>query len=161
MPFLEGEFALRLACDVTDADALSERDIRSMVDAVAPAIELVNTRFDNALGASGFSTVADNSAASAMVLGEAIEPPSDLSVLAVTMSADGEELASGTGAAVLGDPYRSLLWVLGHEVSRGREVKAGTWAITGTCTGLVPCPPGETVTASFDVLGDVQVTVAA
>jgi 2-keto-4-pentenoate hydratase len=160
VPFLECEFALRIGSTVSRPESLHEVSVRSLVDAAAPAIELVNTRYDNALGASGFSTVADNSAATAIVLGAPVDPPGDLASLAVTLRSASGELASGMGAAVLGDPYRSLAWVLRHELGRGRVVEPGTWVITGTCTGLVPCPLDEPVTAVFDLLGDVEVTVA-
>lgn len=156
VPHLECEFALRVGVDIEDASTLADLDVvRGLVDAVAPAIELVETRFDNPLGASGPSTVADNSAASRLVLGDPASPVPDLVSATAVLSAAGAELASGTGAAVLGDPYRSLQWSLGHEVSRGRSVPAGTWVITGTCTGLTPCPFDVDVAATFAGIGDV------
>jgi 2-keto-4-pentenoate hydratase len=159
-PLLESEFALRVGTDIAaDADPASIVG-RDLVDAVAPAIELVGTRFDAPMGGSGFSKIADNSAAAAVVLGSpASSLPDDLAAIGVTLRCGGEVLAQGNGAAVLGDPYRSFAWSLRHELSRGRSVPAGTWVITGTCTGLVPCPPGAAVTAAFDGLGEVEVTV--
>ena len=159
-PLLESEFALRVGTDIpADADPAAIIG-RELADAVAPAIELVGTRFDEPLGGSGFSKVADNSAAAAVVLGSAAgAPPADLASVAVALRCGDELLAEGNGGAVLGDPYLSFEWSLRHELSRGRGIAAGTWVITGTCTGLVPCPAGVLVTADFAGLGQVEVTV--
>ncbi len=156
-PLLECEVAFRLGVDVESAPV---EPVGHLVDAVAGAIEVVDTRFDPQFGASGWSTVADNSAAAALVLGEPVDPsevaPTEVSVI---LHAAGTELARGRGDAVLGDPYRSLAWVLSHEVGRGRHVPAGTWVITGTCSGLTDCPVGQAVTARFDQLGDVTLVL--
>ncbi len=163
-PYVECEFAMRLGRTIGVDDDVSEMaEVAEAVDAIAPAIELVDNRFDEFFGISGHSIVADNSAASAVVIGDAVSPDlvPDLAAVGVTLACADEELASGTGAAVLGDPYRALRWVLGHERRRGRSVRAGTWVITGTCTGLVPFPDGGAVTAHFDEpFGELVVTVA-
>ena len=157
-PLLEGEFAVRLAADVGDLAQL-DVDPRTLADAVAPSVELISSRYDSVLGGSGPSTVADNVANGGLVLGDAVDAPDDLASLTVTLAADGEEVATGTGAAVLGDPYQGFLWALRHEVSRGRAVPAGTWVTTGTCTGISPFPIGAEVTATYDALGTLSFTV--
>ncbi|MEM7286685.1 MAG: hypothetical protein AAF480_10075 [Actinomycetota bacterium] len=157
-PLLEGEFALRLSVDVEDVAQL-DADPRSLADAVAPSVELISSRFDGVLGASGPSTVADNVANGGLVLGPPVEPPADLASLNVTLTAGGDEIAAGTGAAVLGDPYQAFVFALRHELARGRGVAAGTWVTTGTCTGISPCPVGIEVTASYDMLVTMAFTV--
>ncbi len=157
-PLLECEVAFRLGVDVEPGGELG--GVHGLVDAVAGAIELVDTRYDHQFGVSGPSTVADNSGAAAMVLGAPVDPSHvEPAFVTVALATEGAELATGTGAAVLGDPYRALAWVLAHEARRGRAVPAGTWVITGTCTGLTPCPTGETVTARFDQLGEVALVL--
>lgn len=157
-PLLEGEFAIRLAVDLEDVTQL-DGDARSLADAVAPSVELISSRFDKVLGASGPSTVADNVANGGLVLADPVEPPTDLATLAVTLTSDTGEIASGTGAAVLGDPYQAFAFALRHELSRGRPVPAGTWVTTGTCTGISPCPIGAEVTAAYDTLGSFSFSV--
>mgnify|MGYP001812154645 CR=1 FL=1 len=161
-PMIECEFALRIGADVGVDDDVSElAEVHDVVDAVAPALELVDNRFVEFFGVSAESIMADNSAVSALVLGEPVSTADvdDLEELSVRLVCEGEELATGVGADVMGDPYRSLRWVLGHERRRGRGVAAGTWVITGTCTGLVPFPVGQRVEAHFAQLGSVAVTV--
>lgn len=159
VPIVESELALRLSQDVGPDDVVDTDDqVAAFVDAVAPAIELVDSRFDEVFGGSGPSLVADNAAASAIVVGAAVslDDVGDLAAVAVSLHVSDGELASGVGAAALGHPLRSLAWLLRHEQQAGRTVTAGTWVMTGTLTGLTPCPPGQVVTASFDGVGDVQ-----
>lgn len=163
-PLLESEFAFRIRHDVAPGHPISGLDaVGDLIDFVAPAIEVVDSRYNEMFGASGPSIVADNSAAAAVVLGPAVAVDSagELADCAVELRQGSDVLAHGSGAAVLGHPVKALEWVLGHESRRGRLVAAGTWVITGTCTGLVPAPLGQTVTAHFDGLGEVGLTLQA
>jgi 2-keto-4-pentenoate hydratase len=161
VPLLECEFAFRVANDVAPDDTVTGlAAIRELVDVVAPAVEVVDSRYDKIFAASGPSIVADNSAAAAVVLGEPVDVASagDLATCDVELTAGAERLAQGTGAAVLGNPLLALEWVVAHERSRERSIAGGTWVITGTCTGMTPCPVDQPVTARFEGLGDVSVT---
>lgn len=147
-PLLECEVAMRLGDD-------------GLVDAVAPALELVNARYLDTSKVSGASIIADNSAGCAAVLGTQIpvDNTADLDDLVMTLSNVEAEIASGTTQALLGGPQASVDWTLEHEASRGRNVEPGTWIITGTCTGLTPTTWGGTYTADFGMLGVVSFTL--
>lgn len=160
VPFLECEFAMRVAVDVVDAPDV-DADPRALADALAPAVELACSRYDPMLGASVPSLIADNGVNAALVLGEPVAPIGDLLAHPVVLRCGDEQLAAGTGAAVLGDPYRSFAWAIRHELARGRPVPAGTWVITGSCTGLTPCPLDREVTADFGSLGVVSLTLTS
>lgn len=148
-PLIECEFALRL-------------DAAGKVDAVAPALELVDTRYSSGFAPDTRSLLADNSGSAAVVIGAAvaIEEVGDLADYDVSLTIDGGQVATGTGAAVVGGPWQSVQWVIDHERSRGRDVAAGTWIITGTCTGLTPSAFGTKLTGDFGGLGQVSVTLA-
>lgn len=164
-PFLECEFGLRVGVDVAhdDPPPADAAAAWSLVDAVVPAVELVDSRFAQTFGASPLSLIADNAVAAAAVLGTpvAIDPasPPALADVSVSLLVDGVEAATGTGADVLGDPIRALLWVVGHEQRRGRSIAAGTVVITGTCTGLVPVTTAAGIVADFGPYGRVSLTV--
>ncbi len=148
-PLLECEIALRVGAD-------------NKVDAVAPAIELVDARFHDTSLVSGPSIVADNSAGCAAIIGTALDIDAvDLSDVAISLNDGESEIATGTAAALLDGPLGSAEWVLAHEASRGRAVAPGTWIITGTCTGLTPTEWGATYTADFGPLGSVGFTLGA
>ena len=143
-PLLECEIAMRL-------------DSSGRVDAVAPAIELVNARFADTGKVSGESIIADNSAGCAAILGApiSVDEAGDLDQITMALRDDNGEIASGSAKALLGGPHRSLDWAIAHEAERGRTIAAGTWVITGTCTGLTPTQWGAAYTADFGSLGSV------
>lgn len=170
-PLIECEFAMRLAVDFDpDHRFDSVADVVGMADAVAPAVELVDGRYDSQLGIDGPSVVADNSMATAAVIGLPVDvddgfDPRQLaatSVRLVARAADGAEevVSEGAGANVLGDPWRSFHWALGHFSERGRRVAAGTWVITGSCSGAPVAPLDRRLIASFGGLGEVAVTIS-
>jgi 2-keto-4-pentenoate hydratase len=160
-PRLESEFALHIGPGAATVDPDDLEAVRAVVNAVAPALELVGSRYDDMGKVSAMSLVADNAGSTAIVLGQpvATDQAGDLAAITVSLTSGGEELGAGSGADVMGDPVRSLQWALQHERARGRTPVPGTWVITGTCTGMVPYPLGQTVVARFSGLGEVSVTV--
>lgn len=144
-PLLECEIALRV-------NAVGK------VDAAAPAIELVNPRFLDTSKVAGASLIADNSAGCGVVVGEPvpIADAGDLSAIAMTLHDGNDEIAAGSAQALADGAQGSVDWTLAHESSRGREIAAGTWIITGTCTGLTPTQFDRTYTATFSTLGSVS-----
>lgn len=138
-------------------------DDDGQIVAVAPALELINARVQASGNFGGMSTVADNSAGCAVVLGRPT-PVADAGNLAdypIELSDDSAVLATGTAAAVIGGPAASVEWTHSHEQSRGRSVAGGTWIITGTCTGLTPTAWGGNYRASFGDLGDITFSLGA
>jgi len=171
-PLIECEFAMRLGASVAaDAELESIETVLALTDAVAPAIELVDGRYEAMIGHDGPSIVADNSMAAAVILGDAVTfddslsplDLADIQVELVTEPADDSEverIAAGVGREVLGNPINSLAWALRHELRRGRSVRAGTWVITGSCAGAPPAPLDQPVTVRFARLGSVSVIVS-
>ena len=74
---------------------------------------------------------------------------------------DGETVAEGVGANALGDPLNVLEWTANHLSALGDGIKAGEVVSTGTCTGVTPIAPGETLIADFGTLGCVEVRIIA
>lgn len=147
-PLLECEIAMRVGPD-------------GVVDAIAPAIELVNARYRDTSRVSSASIIADNSAGCGAILGAAVSlaEVDDLDALDMVLHNDKGEIASGNARALVGGPQASVDWTIAHEASRGRDVAPGTWIITGTCTGLTPTTWGSTYTADFGPLGSVSFTL--
>lgn len=144
--------------------ALLECEIALQVDgvgriiAVAPAIELVNSRFSDMSKAIGISLIADNSAGAGAVLGTpiAIDRAPSIDQLAVTLCSGENEIVRGSTRALVDGPRGSVPWLLEHHQSRGNTVADGTWILTGTCTGLTPTRPATSYTADFGPLGLVS-----
>jgi 2-keto-4-pentenoate hydratase len=76
--------------------------------------------------------IADNGVTARFVLSEQRLPVEDLDLpnTRVLLKKNGEEVASATGAAVLGDPARAVAWLANKESQRthshtAREVREG------------------------------------
>lgn len=153
------------AAPLIECELAMQVDAAGRVVAVAPAIELINPRVQASGGFGGFTTVADNSAAAAVVLGApvSIVHASELDVVsdaAVRLRSDGEIVAEGRTSAVIGGPASSVAWTQAHEAARNRSIPDPTWIITGTCTGLTPSVFGATYTAAFDGIGEVSYSIS-
>lgn len=157
-PRVEPEVAFLVGSDVDLADP--DVDLEGAVAGVAVGLEIIDSRYD------GFRfdlsrVVADNTSAARFVLGtwRSLDEV-DLDDRAVTMSWDAEVIASGTTAAILGHPLRTLprLAALGRRF--GLQLPAGSVVLAGAATEAVTLEPGR-VSAQVDGLGDVHVVVVA
>lgn len=158
---IEAEVALRLGCAVDAAQAATlDRDAAvPLVDAMCVAIELVDSRWSEALDAPALSRLADLQSHAALVLGDwrPFEASRDWAAQTCTVRVGTRAPHSFRGSHSLGDP----LWVLPawlRDVTRdGTVLAAGTVVTTGTWCGLLLAEPGERVDVSFDGLGEACV----
>jgi 2-keto-4-pentenoate hydratase len=162
---VESEFAFRFAADLPPRDAVYGRaEVLAAVGAVLPAIEVVGCRFDGGFGDLGaVRLIADMTANTAWVKGPEREDWRDMDLKGhrLDLRRNGETVAEGVGANALGDPLNVLEWTANHLSALGHGIKAGEVVSTGTCTGVTPVAPGETLIADFGTLGRVEVRVIA
>jgi 2-keto-4-pentenoate hydratase len=161
LPSIEGEFAFRLAKDLPAKEAgYDEVDVREAICAVAGAIEVVGSRLKGGLAGKGRLLVtADGGANIALAVGPWREDwqALDLAGHKVSVSVNGEEKGSGTGAAALGHPILVMVWLANQQARMGRGLKAGDIVSTGTCTGIAAVRPGDSAVADFGQLGRVKI----
>lgn len=154
-PRVEPEIAFRVGSDVDLANPGTS--LVDAVDAVAPALEIIDSRyadfkFDLA------SVIADNTSASAFAVGPWQPVPQDISNLGVRLEIDGAPAQFGSTAAILGDPWRSLT-ALAHIGRRvGYRVNAGDVILAGAATAAIPLAK-STVAVRVTGLGRVVVRV--
>ncbi|GAA1391899.1 fumarylacetoacetate hydrolase family protein [Pseudonocardia kongjuensis] len=162
MAVAEAEFAFRLGADV-DAGA-SRAQLRAAVAAVHCAVELPESRFDDFVAAGAPSLLADAACAGRFVLGPEIDGALDLDLAATPTSLQvDDEIATGSGAAVLGDPWTALGWLADALPQYGPGLVAGALVTTGTTTTPVRTRPGARIRAAFGAggaLGTVEFTLA-
>jgi len=159
---IESEFAFRFARSLAPrADGYSRDEILAAVDALVPAIEIVSTRFTSLLFDHVTTAVADCVLNAGFVLGAPVVDwrHLDLAAHPVRLSIDGREVATGSGAAVLGHPFTVLDWAVAHLGRRGIAIEPGQIISTGTTTGIVVMEPGQTARADFGTLGAVELTL--
>jgi 2-keto-4-pentenoate hydratase len=165
-PRIEAEvaFVLRSDLDAAELDTpdLSLDGVRAAVGYVVAAFEIVDSRiagWDISLA----DTVADNASSGLYVLGAEHRPLDglDLTAVTMTMTASGEVVSSGTGAACLGDPARALLWLARTARDYGAPLRPGDLVLSGALGPMVPVRPGATYRAELGGLGPVQASFSA
>ena len=162
MRVAEAEFAFQMGRDVS-APAGHKLSLDAVLDAVAAvhlAIELPDSRFADFARMGEASLIADFACACDVVMGpQALVDVRtwDFAGHAVSVLIDGQTVARGRGANVLGDPRWALAWLAQELCDHGDHLRAGDWVITGTCVTPVPIAPGQHVRCDFGVLGAVGV----
>ena len=156
---VECEIAVRLGRDMLPGGApLTEDSVAQAIDCYYPAIEIVDDRYAKweTLGAP--TLVADDFFAAGCVLGKPV-PRSALADLRDVRGCaliNGQEVAAGTGADVLGHPHLALRWLAEHLASRGQGLRAGQIVMTGSLVKTLWLGAGDNVKMVFTGLGEVE-----
>lgn len=164
-PRIEAEIAFLmkapLAGDVTRANVLAA------TGAVAPALEILDTRIVRKDAATGqarviVDTVADNAANAGIVLGPERHAPEavDLRWTGAILRRNGDVVATGLGAAVLDDPVEALVWLARRMGRHGQRIEAGQVVLSGSFVAPIECPPGTRIEADFGPFGGVSLDFA-
>lgn len=156
-PRVEPELAFRFGRAVSAG--ASDEEIFDSVDAVAPALEIIDSRYRD-FSFSLSDVVADNTSASRYVLGEWTDFTDDLASRAVTMLVDGSIAQTGTTSAILGHPLNALKAFARMNARYGSGLPAGAVLLAGAATEAVALRPGSTVTAIIAGIGTVELETA-
>jgi 2-keto-4-pentenoate hydratase len=117
--------------------------IRAAIETVHIGLEIIDSRYRN-FRFTLPDVIADNTSAAGYVIGEPISwSLEDLAALPVRIFKNSHELHRATGAAILGDPIRSIEQLL--KLTPG-GVKAGP-VLAGGVTPSVPFVAGDTIEA--------------
>ena len=165
MAVAEAEFAFCLGKRLTPQDAeFSLEEVLAAVDTLHTGIEFPDSRFADFANVGEEHLIADNACSHQFVIGPAMPDAwrsIDLSEHAVTIGISGGQTLSGSGANVLGDPRIALTWLVNELSSHGIPLEAGAVVTTGTSTTPIAIDAGNTVTADYGTLGQLQATFAS
>ncbi len=75
----------------------------------------------------------------------------------MVITKNGETMATGAGAAALGDPVYAVAWLANTLAPFGVTLEPGQFIMTGSLHGAFDVAPGDVVEAEFDRLGKVTV----
>jgi len=158
-PKLEAEIALVLGDDLSGPDC-TPLDVQRAVEGVVASIELVDSRVAD-WRIKLVDTVSDMASSGAIVIGGGSAPVADvdLRTLGMVFTRDGEVIATGAGAAALGNPAAAVAWLVRTLHPFGASLPAGSIVMTGALHAAVPVAAGETYRAEFDRLGPVSVRI--
>ena len=160
IPRVEPEVAFVLGADLPGEDC-TEQDVIAATEAVAPALELIDSRIAD-WNIRLVDTIADNASSAGFVLGSARVKPADVDLCAipVTLRRNGEEVGVGRSDAVLGDPVVAVAWLARKVASFGVRLRAGHVILPGSCTRAVDARDGDAFLGDFGPdLGTVTLTM--
>ncbi|MGM0901685.1 MAG: 2-keto-4-pentenoate hydratase [Bacillota bacterium] len=154
-PKVEFEIAFILKKDLKGPN-VSILDVVEATDYIVPAIEVIDSRIAD-WKIKFEDTVADNgSSAAAMIGGKPTKLEGiDLTHIGMVAYRNGEMIDSGAGAAVLGNPLRSVAWLANSLGKYDVALKAGEIVLSGALTSAIEVKDGDTFTAEFAHIGSV------
>lgn len=159
-PRVECEIAFKIKENLKGPN-ITVSDVLETVGSVMGSIEINDSRTREwKIGTR--EVVADNGVAANFVLGTRKISARDLDLpeIGVVLKKNGEEIASSTGAAVLGDPARSVAWLANKLSETNCGLKAGEVVLAGSLTPLTPVTKGDSIEAIFEDLGHVSIQFA-
>lgn len=155
-PRAEPELAFLLKKDINTPITLSEID--SVLEGIAPAIEIIDSRYAN-FKFSLEDVIADNCSSSSFVVGKWHKPSTNVSDLPINIGINGVVQQSGSSKAILGNPLQSLVEATRLALKYGQKLKKGMIILAGAATPAIHIQASETVSASFGSLGELKFKV--
>ncbi|WP_138419346.1 2-keto-4-pentenoate hydratase [Aquibacillus sediminis] len=158
-PKVEPEIGFVLSRDLQGPN-VTAFDVMRATEYVFPAIEIIDSRYEN-FNFTLPDVVADNTSAAGAVFGRSLKKPEslELDVVGVTLTINGEIRSLGAGAAVLGHPANAIARLANMLSEKGEKVKAGQPILSGGITSAVRLEPGDYVYAKYGGLGEVSFSV--
>ncbi|WP_297836343.1 2-oxo-3-hexenedioate decarboxylase [Pseudomonas sp.] len=131
--------------------------VLAATDFVIPVLGVNDSRYEN-LKFDLISEVAENASSTHFIIGGQMAGFADLDLrtVGVVMEKNGEVVALGAGAAVLGHPAVSVAMLANLLAERGEHIPAGSFIMTGGITAAVPVMPGDNITVRYQGLGSVS-----
>ena len=157
-PRAEAEIAFLLKADL-QGPGVTEDDVLAATDCIMPCFEIVDSRIDN-WKIRIQDTIADNASCGVFVLGDQQLDPNnlDLSELEVKVFKNGEQISSGKGSAVQGNPLTAVAWLANTLGEFGIPFKAGEVILSGSLVPLEPVAAGDKMHMELVGLGSATIS---
>lgn len=155
---VEVEFAFRLGRELAPcAGGYSEVEVLDAVEALIPAMEIITPRFEAVPGGQPGQALADCGLNGGIILGAPVGNwrNIDYPSFATKLVVDGKTVVEGTGALVLGHPFKSLVWLVNNVGRLGHTLAKGQVLTTGSMTGIYAVEQGAEAVGDFGPLGKV------
>lgn len=131
------------------------------IDYVTAAIEVIDSRYKD-FEFTLEDVVADNSSSSKFILGtrRVSADELDLGNIGMVLNQNGEAAETGSTAAILEHPLRSLVYLANMLAERDEAIEAGSLVLSGGATAAIHVDTGDHVLLETDGLGTVEFRVA-
>ncbi|MES2257993.1 MAG: 2-oxo-3-hexenedioate decarboxylase [Pseudomonadota bacterium] len=136
---------------------VTREEVLAATHFVLPAIEIIDSRY------AGFkfdlaSVVADNGSSARYATGGRARYADelDLAALGVVIEKNGETMAMGASAAVMGHPADAIALLVRVLDELGEDLPAGSFVMSGGITEAIAVQAGDSVVARYQELGSVS-----
>jgi 2-keto-4-pentenoate hydratase len=156
-PGIETELCIHLAHGLEGTVSMAQ--VREAIDVIRPSFEIIETRGDPR---QVMLILADNGQARSVVAGAPVRltPEMALDQVSAHININGQEMASGLGSAVLGNPLNSVQWLARKLGEYGRALRPNDVIMTGSFVRQFPLAPGDVAFAEFSGIGRVETGIA-
>lgn len=156
---IEPEIAFLISKDLPSHPTRAQ--VIECVQAVAPALEILDSRYTEFKYFSMEDVIADNSSSSFFVLGSWQKrfDHFDIKNLKLTMKIDGISKQVGTTEAISGDPAQSVIELCLLLSQRNQILKAGSIVLAGAATAAEELKDGQIVSLEMDHLEKIEIKI--
>jgi 2-keto-4-pentenoate hydratase len=156
-PKVEPEIAFVLDSDL-HGPGVTALQVIAATRYIVPVLEIIDSRIAD-WKIKLCDTVADNASCGRVVIGGPVHRADefDLRLIGVVLEKNGAVIATGAGAAVLGNPANAVAWLANKFAAFDQPLRKGDLILPGSLTSAFDAKPGDNVTANFDRLGSVSV----
>lgn len=134
---------------------LSALEAADYIEAVAPALEIIDSRYQD-FRFSLEDVVADNCSSAGVVLGGWSRRFDTLGNAGVSVNVDGRLVLSGSTAAILGHPLRSVVQAARLLAQSEQSLAAGSLIMAGAATAAEALKPGQHIQCLINGLGRTE-----
>lgn len=159
-PKVEPEIAFIMGKDLA-GEFVTAADVMAATEMLAPAFEIIDSRFHDFKIGRRFDALIDDTSSAEYKLGEGRIRPQDIDLYGMGMQLykNGEKIAFGAGAAIMGHPARAVATLVKMLAKRGFGLKKGDIILSGAITPSTPVKLGDHMHADFAGLGSVDLEV--
>jgi len=156
-PRMEGELAFLMGRRL-QGPGVTLQDVLAATDAVAPALEIVDSRIEN-WRIRLPDTVADNASYGGFVLGpwSRAMREQDLRLVGMLLHQNGSPIVEGIGAAALGHPALAVAWLANKLAEFGEALEPGDVVLSGALGRSLAAAQGDLFT--LEIAGCPPLTV--
>jgi len=149
-PRAEPEIAFKLKAPL--AGKVSIDEALAAIEAVAPAIEVIDSRYQN-FKFSLADVIADNCSSTGFVIGQWLPADTNIKALDMQLKVNDETQAQGLSSEILDHPLNSLVEAARCVAQYGETLEAGQIVLAGAATAAIALERGQEISAEVESMG--------
>ena len=149
-PRAEPEVAFKLKAPL--AGVVTKEEALAAVESVAPAIEVIDSRYQN-FKFSLADVIADNCSSTGFVIGSWLPADTDIAALDMQLKVNDETQTQGLSSEILDHPLNSLVEAARCVAQYGETLQPGQIVLAGAATAAIALERGQDISAEVESMG--------